>query len=533
MLKSMLPLCLLVISVAGAAEPKHPLTWVPADVPYYYHLDFEAMDKAKLGEDLKSVKSYKLKEWMERQSEWSVVPITQMKSNTCYTEGELDKPNGTADVSLHVARQKLDATALDKITKMLTGSKNFVGSEGKSYTLNTERDRQRTFDFSQPDRWSSWERYKDRPFPKIEEKGIHAKALVSQQGAMIAAGVSVSDLPTVFHTPNLLPAEWKFLTPLMETRGAWFDGRLVKSELQITITVEAKTNEEAVVVAKKLGEGRPTIQKYIKDMKESATRDQTEPKPLADWFDRLAKAVEDGTFSTKDNTVVFLLTMPMKESLAPVLVYLAGGGRADDSAVGQQLRDIGVAMHTFNDIYGKLPPVAPLAKEQKLHSWRVLILPMLGKEERDLYSKFKLEEDWNSAHNKKVLEENPIPKIFANEGADRSKDKTTRLQVFTGKGSSFDPDKTDLAVQRMRDGTSNTGLVFQAAKAVEWTKPEDLKFDPEAKLLPLLWFSEEGTTVVLMGDGSVRNVKLKKVTEEKLKAAITPNGGEANSVDDD
>ena len=63
------------------------------------------------------------------------------------------------------------------------------------------------------------------------------------------------------------------------------------------------------------------------------------------------------------------------------------------------LKALGVALHDFHDASGRLPPQAIVGKEgQPLLSWRVAVLPFLA--QRELYARFRLDEPWNSPHNK-------------------------------------------------------------------------------------------------------------------------------------
>nr|MCU0710083.1 DUF1559 domain-containing protein [Pirellula sp.] len=75
----------------------------------------------------------------------------------------------------------------------------------------------------------------------------------------------------------------------------------------------------------------------------------------------------------------------------------------------QQMRDmnsmkqIGLAFHNFESAYRTFVPQALASKDgTKLLSWRVLILQYLG--EQELYQQFKLDEPWDSPHNKKLIE---------------------------------------------------------------------------------------------------------------------------------
>ncbi len=170
-------------------------------------------------------------------------------------------------------------------------------------------------------------------------------------------------------------------------------------------------------------------------------------------------------------------------------------------------------------------------------SWRVAILPYLN--EQALFDQFKLDEPWDGPHNSKLL----MPKLFESSGEPPG---TTRYQVFVGPGAIFDDDpvrkrgdppragrpnvwragapRLGLRINDIHDGTSNTILIAEARKAVPWSKPEDLLFDPAGPLPALGEPTRDGFSVA-MADGSVRFVS-KNTGAEILLAAITRNGGE-------
>ncbi|MDO5565840.1 MAG: DUF1559 domain-containing protein [Planctomycetia bacterium] len=66
-----------------------------------------------------------------------------------------------------------------------------------------------------------------------------------------------------------------------------------------------------------------------------------------------------------------------------------------------QLQAIDLAFQLYRADHGTYPPCCTVdAKGKPLHSWRVLILPYLGQEE--LYKKIKLDEPWDSEHNRQL-----------------------------------------------------------------------------------------------------------------------------------
>ena len=71
------------------------------------------------------------------------------------------------------------------------------------------------------------------------------------------------------------------------------------------------------------------------------------------------------------------------------------------------LKQIGLALFNYEDIQGRLPAAAIADKDGRpLLSWRVAILPYL--ECSSLYSKFHLDEPWDSPSNLALLESMPL-----------------------------------------------------------------------------------------------------------------------------
>jgi hypothetical protein len=201
--------------------------------------------------------------------------------------------------------------------------------------------------------------------------------------------------------------------------------------------------------------------------------------------------------------------------------------------VKNDLRQIGLAMHNYNDTYKFLPaasfqgePALPTKNFHRGLSWRVAILPFI--EQQELYRKFKLDEPWDSEHNKKLLKY--MPKIFAPpRGVKSNVPFGTFYQVFVGNGAAFEPKENASIPRTFPDGTANTILIVEASKAVPWTKPEDIPYDPK-KPLPKLGAAFENGFFVLMGDASTRFVK-NSISKETLHAAITRAGGEVLGSD--
>lgn len=249
-----------------------------------------------------------------------------------------------------------------------------------------------------------------------------------------------------------------------------------------------------------------------------------------------------------------------------------GGRQPDDAAKLAQnmaqsrrnLKELAIAMHNYADTHGgRMPGPAIYSKDGKpLLSWRVALLPYL--DQNNLYRQFHLDEPWDSAHNRKVLE-TFIPKVYAPPGRPAAAPLRTYYQVFvsnsggqgpgggmTGGGGGSEPmgagasgpassgagaaaasggvtavfvkGQSQRFPAHITDGTSNTVLIVEAGNAVPWTKPEDLHYAADEPL-PELGGLFPDVFHAAFADGTVHTLK-KKYDETTMRAAITANGGE-------
>ncbi len=186
--------------------------------------------------------------------------------------------------------------------------------------------------------------------------------------------------------------------------------------------------------------------------------------------------------------------------------------------------ELGQAMHRYHEQNGHFPRAAIRNKEGKpLLSWRVAILPSLGYEE--LYKEFKLDEPWDSPHNKSLLAK--MPKVFAPPEGGKKETEATYYQVFIGKDALFEDDQ-DITYQDVTDGTVHTILIVEAGKSVPWTKPEDLAYSADKPLPELGGAIGDGLFSLIMADGTPYYARngLDEEFQQHLRAYITRNGGE-------
>jgi prepilin-type processing-associated H-X9-DG protein len=189
------------------------------------------------------------------------------------------------------------------------------------------------------------------------------------------------------------------------------------------------------------------------------------------------------------------------------------------------MKQIILSMLVYTDSHKVLPPHASYSPDGKpLLSWRVHMLPYM--EESNLYSKFKLDEPWDSPHNRALI---PLmPNVFNNPNVNVP-GKTNYL-ALVGPQCVLDGSPQGLGFAQISDGTSNTIVLVEADadQAVEWTKPDDIEFDPNN---PMAGFGKlrPGGCNAAFCDGHVQFIS-NDVDPQTLKALVTRNGGEVVDV---
>jgi hypothetical protein len=173
------------------------------------------------------------------------------------------------------------------------------------------------------------------------------------------------------------------------------------------------------------------------------------------------------------------------------------------------LKQHALAFHNFHDTHRGIPPRASVDKDGKqLLSWRVHLLPYL--EQGNLYNQFKLDEPWNSEHNKKLI---PLmPQVFLSpQSSNALQSGRTNYLAIDMKNSIWEVAKEGNrpvnSFAAITDGTSNTAMLVEAddSRAVTWTKPDDYEVDKKS---PADGLGSLFGNVFLMAlcDGSVRAV---------------------------
>jgi hypothetical protein len=196
------------------------------------------------------------------------------------------------------------------------------------------------------------------------------------------------------------------------------------------------------------------------------------------------------------------------------------------------MKQIILAMHNFDATYGALPAGYADKSGKPGLSWRVALLPFI--ESDALFRQFKLEEPWDSDHNKQLI--NQMPAIYAPPRTPTG--GFTFYRGFTGPNTWLPPQQQlgqpgrallGVKLFTIPDGTSNTILVAEAYDPVIWTKPEELPFDSHSA--PPLGGVFASGFYVGMGDGQAKFVR-KGIDPKMLASAINTSDGGIVRLDD-
>jgi hypothetical protein len=227
--------------------------------------------------------------------------------------------------------------------------------------------------------------------------------------------------------------------------------------------------------------------------------------------------------------------LPAEEPASPAIdpAKLAGSAalRVADARNGdvsrKNLARIAEAVHRYCERNRNELPGDILGKDGKaLLSWRVRLLPHIG--EKALFGKLKLDQPWDSRHNRPLVDK--MPSVFASPRVVVKRKGYTVYQAFSGPGALYRDGKARFRIAAIPDGTSNTILVVESSKAVPWTKPADIAYDRD-KPMPDFGKAYNRKPLAALADGSVRVVDLTRTSLETLKNAIDPADGNVLGAD--
>jgi hypothetical protein len=361
--------------------------------------------------------------------------------------------------------------------------------------------------------------------------GPLAEALAEAGKHTIVAGLRVRPLEEVVRLEGDLPRELMPFRSLLKAKTV-----MVTADIAAKTTVTAKLTFADAAMARRAEPVFKTLIQHgvdaLADLRKEVARDAERSGVLTPLIDLASAALDkaevrtDGTFVIARAEAEIGPAVSKAMAALPDLIEIANA----KAKTLNNLKQIGLACHNFHDTYGYMPANIVGPDRKVLFSWRVAILPFM--EQDNLYRQLDLTKPWDDPKNAKLLAN--MPNLFRVYGRDAEKGKTflqmpASPQAIAG-GSPFLVHGRRTTFANITDGTSNTIMVVEAAEAVNWAKPDDLRYEP-AKA-PKVGSPDRKWFYAAFGDGSVRTLRRDRLTDDQLRALFTTDGGEVVEIPD-
>ncbi len=205
------------------------------------------------------------------------------------------------------------------------------------------------------------------------------------------------------------------------------------------------------------------------------------------------------------------------------------------------LKQLALCMHNYYSNYGEYPPAYTVdASGKPLHSWRVLLLPYMYQQK--LYDEIRLDEPWDSDHNRQFHSRMPSMYRCPSEKdggllrylIDRYPNMergnlNCSYSIVVGDQTVF-PGPKSTKNGDITDGTSNTILIVERLVPACWMAPtheitfEDASLGVNASLNGP-GSAHAGGCMAVMADGAEQYFS-ETISPELFKATLTRAGGE-------
>lgn len=184
------------------------------------------------------------------------------------------------------------------------------------------------------------------------------------------------------------------------------------------------------------------------------------------------------------------------------------------------MKQIGLALHNYHSAYNQLPPAYTVDENgNKLHSWRVLILPFM--EQASLYQQIDLSKPWDAPENTLVAS----TAVSAYACPSKVGDPLMTSYVAVVDPSGMFEGAIPTGFGQVADGLANTILFVETEhqNEVHWMSPEDIDLQTLLELAED--DSHQGGGHVVLGDGAVKFIT-NSIDVGLLKALATKDGSE-------
>ncbi len=312
---------------------------------------------------------------------------------------------------------------------------------------------------------------------------------------------------------------WPVLSSLWDNSDVAFFSLKLDRELSVKLIFEQKENSEQV---KQALEGILSLgQNMFAQIQEAARKNpQRVQKDDLEKMKVIESALLAGRVTQKGDQVTLATSLNDNDSTRLLASLVPGIKQAREAArrstSKNNIKQIMLALHNYHQVHKHFPPAVVLGPDGKTpHSWRVELLPFL--DQQALYDSYKMNEPWDSEHNKKIAE--TLVPVYHNPNSENPKNAS--YFVVVGKDTPFGT-KEGVSFAEMTDGTSNIIAIVEADRDTPWTKPEDISFD--GKKLPDFGGYHDGGYHTGYCDGSVHFIS-SRIDPETLKSLLIFNDG--------
>jgi len=228
-------------------------------------------------------------------------------------------------------------------------------------------------------------------------------------------------------------------------------------------------------------------------------------------------------FTLIEFTVTVSIIAMIVAILSPILRSRDRGGHGHSRThCINNLKNISLALHNYNNTYGGLPPAYTVDADGKpLHSWRTLILPYL--DYRPLYESIDLTKPWDDPANAEAYAMQLS--VFQCPSAALDPQQTVYLAV-TAQGGFFGED-VPRKFTDVTDDPHETLMVIEAPfkNAVHWMAPRDADERVVLSLANEAELHHPGASVAAFVDGTVRAIS-DTISKSEFRRMISIAGDE-------
>ncbi len=173
-----------------------------------------------------------------------------------------------------------------------------------------------------------------------------------------------------------------------------------------------------------------------------------------------------------DTMIIVLIVMIVLAILLPPVEAPRSSARREQC--GLNIKQIMLALHEYHDVYGAFPPAYLAdAEGRPMHSWRVLILPFLGRQ--DLYELYDFSQPWNSPANRSLMAQAPLDFMCPSDTARAPGDASYFL--VAGDGTPWASGHAPSIEEFTGRPAERIVLVEVANSGIPWTEPRDISLN--------------------------------------------------------